>query len=162
MGNKVDRERHGPAHPQVDESGKRQHVQGSSHSDFSETTSTLDQEVSRMLADIESVRVHKRERLRNLDLFILDNSIRESTVGQLRSHTIENKKQIFQEVKRCGINSIIVASFSHMTRVDDHFCQWLKDEGEDFSKLFSFSEVTEGIRNGAYDTETVPISLRKN
>ena len=49
-----------------------------------------------------------------------------------------------------------------MTRVDDQFCQWLKDEKEDFSKLFSFSEVTEGLRNGSYDTETVPVSLRKN
>ena len=124
--------------------------------------SDIQQEVSRVQADIDSVRVQKRERLRDLDLFILDNSIRESTVGQLRSHTIENKKKIFQQVKRCGIHSLIVASFSHMTRVDDQFCQWLKDEGEDFSKLFSFSEVTEGLRNGAYDTETVPISLRKN
>lgn len=124
--------------------------------------SDIQQEVSRVQADIDAVRVQKRERLRDLDFFILDNSIRESTVGQLRSHTIENKKKIFQQVKRCGMHSIIVASFSHMTRVDDQFCQWLKDEGEDFNKLFSFSEVTEGLRNGAYDTETVPISLRKN
>ena len=118
--------------------------------------------ISRVQADIEAVRMRKRERLRDLDFFILDNSIRESTVGQLRSHTIENKKQIYQEVKKCGIRNLVVATFAHMTRVDDDFCQWLKDEGEDFSQLFSFSEVTEGLRNGVYDTEKVPISLIKN
>ena len=124
--------------------------------------SELQQEVVRMKSDIEKIRVQKRERLRNLDLFILDNSIRESTVGQLRSHTIENKKNIFKQIKRCGINNIIVASFAHLARVDDAFSQWLVDEKEDFSKFFSFSEVSEGLRDGAYDTETVPISLRKN
>ena len=124
--------------------------------------SDIAQAVTRMRAHIEAVRKQKRERLRDLDFFILDNSIRESTVGQLRSHTIENKKKIYQEVKKCGMHSILVASFAHMTRVDDEFSQWLKDEGEDFSKLFSFSEVTEGLKNGVYDTETVPISLIKN
>ena len=124
--------------------------------------SQIDQEVTRMRADIEKVRVQKRERLRDLDFFVLDNSIRESTVGQLRSHTIEDKKKIYELVKKCGMHSIIVASFEHMTSVDDDFCQWLKDQNEDFSKLYSFSEVTEGLRDGAYDTETVPISLQKN
>ena len=49
-----------------------------------------------------------------------------------------------------------------MTRVDDQFCQWLKDEGEDFSQLFSFSEVSAGIRSGKYDTDTLPVALKKN
>ena len=115
-----------------------------------------------MRSDIDKVAEQKRDQLTDLDFFILDNSIRESTVGQLRSHTIENKKAIFQQVKACGMHSIIVASFSHMTRVDDEFCQWLQDQGEDFDKLFSFSEVSEGLIDGVYDTETVPVSLRKN
>ena len=37
----------------------------------------------------------KRARLKDLDLIVLDNSIRESTVGQLRGHTLENKWNIF-------------------------------------------------------------------
>ena len=119
-------------------------------------------EVARMRTDIEKVRVQKRVRLQTMDFFVLDNSIRESTVGQLRSHTVENKKKIFEQVKKCGIKDIIVASFSHMTRVDDDFCQWLVDSGEDRSRLYSFSEVTEGLKDGAYDTEAVPVSLRKN
>ena len=124
--------------------------------------SQIDNEVSRMKEEINAVAVKKRNRLKNLDFFILDNSIRESTVGQLRSHTLENKLQIYEQVKVCGIKDIIVASFAHMTRVDDDFCQYLRDHGEDFSRLYSFSEVSEGIKDGVYDTETIPISLRKN
>ena len=119
--------------------------------------------VRKMRTDIDKVAEQKRDRLSELDLFILDNSIRESTVGQLRGHTIKNKKAIYEQVKRCGMHSIIVASFSQMARVDDEFCQWLKDQKENFDKLFSFSEVCGGkIIDGAYDTETVPIALEKN
>ena len=49
-----------------------------------------------------------------------------------------------------------------MTRVDDDFCQYLVDSGEDFTNLYSFSEVTKGLKNGRYDSESVPISLVKN
>ena len=119
-------------------------------------------EVSRMKQEINDVAVKKRNRLKELDFFVLDNSIRESTVGQLRSHTLENKIEIFKRVKACGFKDILVASFAHMTRVDDDFCKYLRDQGEDFSRLYSFSEVTEGIKDGVYDTESIPISLRKN
>ena len=40
----------------------------------------------------------KFEKLRNLDLFVLDNSIRESTVGALRGHTLQNKYDIYKQV----------------------------------------------------------------
>ena len=115
-----------------------------------------------MKNEIESVRAKRHERLKDLDLFILDNSIRESTVGQLRSHTLADKIQIYEQVKECGISDIIVASFTHLNGVDDDFCQYLVDKKEDLSKLYSFSEVTEGIVDGAYDTNTVPVALRKN
>ena len=81
----------------------------------------------------------------------------------MRSGIIERKKAIYQQVKDCGMHSIIVASFSHMERSDDVFCQWLRDQDEDFDKLFSFSDVCGGrIIDGAYDTETIPIALLKN
>ena len=122
----------------------------------------IDKEVREIKKHIDGVRVQKRERLKNLDFFVLDNSIRESTVGQLRSHTLQNKIDILKQVKKCGIKDIIVASFANMTRVDDDFVQYLKDQGEDFDNFYSFSEVSEGIKNGTYDTETIPVGLRKN
>ena len=42
--------------------------------------------------------LEKRKALRDIELFVLDNSLRESTVGQLRGHTVENKWKIYEEV----------------------------------------------------------------
>ena len=57
--------------------------------------------IHKMKTDIETVRIKKRQRLKDLDFIVIDNSIRESTVGQLRSHTLENKKAIYKQVKKC-------------------------------------------------------------
>lgn len=40
----------------------------------------------------------KRNVLKDMDLFVLDNSLRETTVGQLRGHTIDDKWKIYNEV----------------------------------------------------------------
>ena len=85
----------------------------------------------------------KYKELQDLDLFILDNSIRESTVGQTRGHTIDEKWKIYDEVKKCGFKNIIVASFSHMTRVDDEFCRQLTEKGEDLKNLFAFRKCSQ-------------------
>ena len=120
-------------------------------------------EVKKIKQHIEDVRVQKRERLKNLDFFCLDNSIRESTVGQLRSHTLQNKIDIYNEVKKCKMQDIIVASFHQLTRVDDDFVKYLKATNEDFSKFYSFSEVSEkGVVDGAYETKEIPSGLKKN
>ena len=53
----------------------------------------------------------KRKRLKDLDVIVLDNSIRESTVGQLRGHTLENKWKIFDEVVRIKTLKIVTSQF---------------------------------------------------
>ena len=104
----------------------------------------------------------KLETLKSLDCFVMDNSIRESTVGQLRGHTLENKLNIYEEVKKCGFKHVIVASFAHMTRVDDAFLEELVKRQEDMSTLYSFSDlVSRPVKNGVPDTKTIPIGLAK-
>ena len=103
----------------------------------------------------------KRRRLKELDLIVVDNSLRESTVGQLRGHTLENKWKIYNEVKKCGFKFIIVAAFSHMTRVDDTFFEQIVSKGEDVSNLFAFTEVTESVKDGIPDTKSTPVGLAK-
>jgi hypothetical protein len=44
--------------------------------------------------------LEKRKKLKHSELFVLDNSLRESTVGQLRGHTLENKWEIYHEVSK--------------------------------------------------------------
>jgi len=99
--------------------------------------------------------------LKNLDLFVLDNSLRETTVGQLRGHTIDNKWQIYNQVKKVGFKHRIVASFSHMTRLGDTFINQLHEKGEDFTYLWAFSEFIEKINNRIPDESKVPIGMLK-
>ena len=49
-----------------------------------------------MLSDLEyggekKAAATKRQVLKDLDLFVMDNSLRKSTVGQLKEHTLEGK-----------------------------------------------------------------------
>ena len=120
---------------------------------FSEEAKSVQDEVSRQKK--------RTDVLQNVDVFVLDNSIRESTVGQLRGHTLENKFKIFEEVKKCGIKHIVVAAFSHSPRVDDKFVKELLDRGEDMSCLYGFTEVSAGVENGGLDRDRIPEALKK-
>ena len=49
-----------------------------------------------------------------------------------------------------------------MTRLGDTFCRQLKEQGEDFSKFFAFTEFIESVDKDRYpDTATVPIGFKK-
>ena len=53
--------------------------------------------IRRMNKDVDE-ELDKRRVLSKMKLFVLDNSLRESTVGQLRGHTSENKWKIYVQV----------------------------------------------------------------
>ena len=125
--------------------------------------------------DVSKIKRTKQDVWKNLDFMCLDNSLRETTVGQLTGHTVENKKKIFQEIEKCGFTDIIVASFNSMTRVDDDFVKWLQEtqDKEAFSHFYSFSEITIGPNydeNGhctyKYNTgeneDDLPVGMKKN
>ena len=59
----------------------------------------------------------KQAILREKKLFVLDNSLRESTVGQIRGHTIENKWKIYEEVSAMIIESFEISSLNGMITV---------------------------------------------
>ena len=120
--------------------------------------------ISEVIAEADATlarQAEEQKRLRELDCFVLDNSLRESTVGALRGHTLENKWKIYEEVKRCGFKNVVVASFSHNTRVDDHFVRKLAETGEDMSTFYAFSEGWGSISNGEPDLVTLPVGLDK-
>ena len=100
----------------------------------------LIEEISESLSRSEK----RRRALRELDMFVLDNSLRESSVGQLRGHTLENKWAIMKEIEKCGFKHVIVAGFTPLPRVDDTFVKQLVEKGSDMSNYFAFSELGEG------------------
>jgi len=65
--------------------------------------------------------------------------------------------------KKVGFKHIIVASFSHMTRLGDTFIRQLKEKGEDFTKLYAFSEFLESVdpTTKVPDTNTIPTGCEK-
>ena len=71
--------------------------QTSDHSKMGEEKKHIQQQVKRMHDEIQHASEQKKN-LKHNELFILDNSLRESTVGQLRGHTIENKWKIYEQV----------------------------------------------------------------
>ena len=69
---------------------------------------------------------------------------------------------LYIQIKKVGYKNIIVASFSHMTRLGDTFIKQLHDKGEDFTNLWAFSEFLESVgKDKVPDTETIPIGMLK-
>ena len=66
----------------------------------------------------ESKAARKQEILREKKMFVLDNSLRESTVGQLRGHTIENKWKIYEQVSlKITYSYLITIKFNKIINV---------------------------------------------
>ena len=61
------------------------------------------EQINRMNEDLREPKEQLKQ-LKELDLFVLDNSLRESAVGQLRGHTVENKWKIYNEVSQSHLN----------------------------------------------------------
>lgn len=103
------------------------------------------------------------DRLRGMELFVLDNSLRETTVGAIRAHTMENKRAIYQEIKKCGFKHFLLESFNHQTRLGDQFIDELNAQGEDLSQAFCFSDLWETIVDKVPSSkeEHIPIGLLK-
>merc|ERR1711937_988146 len=105
----------------------------------------------------------RTNRLKNLDLLVLDNSMRETTVGQLRGHTLEDKMAIYDEVKKVGFEYLVVESFNHQTRLGDVFLQKLLERGEDTKGMVAFSDIVDSIGDDKVPNyKVLPIGLEKS
>lgn len=100
------------------------------------------------------------KRLKNMEVFVLDNSIRETTIATLHAHTVENKKAIYREVKKAGFQHYLISSFNSEPRLGELFIQQMQYEGEDLSNAFAFSEMFETIKDGI-PTDDIPIGMLK-
>ena len=103
----------------------------------------------------------KQDRLRSLKPFVLDNSIRESTVAQTRGHTPADKDDIFRALEGTGIAHIIVGSFDRsMARSEDLWLRRLRREDGQQHRFYVFSEMVEDVHDGFPD-HAIPHGLVK-
>ena len=110
--------------------------------------------------DLVDERNRKLEVLKNMQLFVIDNSLRETTVASIKAHTVESKRAIFEEVKKCGFKYYFVEAFNAETRMGDLFLEELIADKEDLSGAFAFCEMWERLEDGV-PLPDIPVSLQK-
>ena len=111
----------------------------------------------------------KRAYLRDMKVFVLDNSLRESTVAQPKGHTLDDKAKILEQIKSVGFTDIIVAAFGGKDdrRVDDAFCEKLDTYFSDSSSsisTYAFSEIWDTFladRDILYGEDYIPVGLQR-
>lgn len=75
------------------------------------------------------------------DFLILDNSLRETTVGTPRGHTLEEKHQIVEAIADTGLKEIILGSFGSKIAVDSQIAEYWGKLGKSFDNTWGFAEV---------------------
>ena len=115
------------------------------------------------MASLNCINHQKRKRLGEMKVFVLDNSLRESTVGQVVGHSLDDKFKILDEISKCGFHDQIVGAFSQQRRVDDAFCQKLAERGSTDARLYAFTEDSDKTVNGEmlFGQDHIPIGLKK-
>lgn len=84
------------------------------------------------------------------DFFILDNSLRETTVGAARGHTLQEKRDIVKSMAETGLEEVILGSFGSKIAVDSQIAQEWQRLGKTFDSSWGFSD---GYDLEAYDEE---------
>mmetsp|Transcript_22808 Transcript_22808/g.41063 ORF Transcript_22808/g.41063 Transcript_22808/m.41063 type:complete len:340 (-) Transcript_22808:16-1035(-) len=102
----------------------------------------------------------KMERLVSLRPFVLDNSIRETTVVQLRGHTVKTKSGILEALQETGIKHVILAAFSGLQRPEDVWLQKLGQRGLIPPDSYAFSEMVHDVVDGM-PTSDIPTGLSR-
>jgi hypothetical protein len=83
------------------------------------------------------------KRLREVDFFVLDNSLRETTVGAVRGHTLEDKKAIIRALSKTNLTEMVLGSFGASDNVDDLAAHWLNNSQwqHKLESMWGFSEL---------------------
>jgi hypothetical protein len=100
------------------------------------------------------------DRLRELKPFVLDNSLRESTVAQQRGHVKSDKYAILKAVEPTGLEQFIVAAFGELPRVEDEWMEELQRNGEMKPNFWAFTELRDTVVNGI-PLPDIPLGLKK-
>ena len=98
-----------------------------------------------LLADADQ----KLARLRAIDPYLIDISLRENPVGSGIGHTLEDKLRILPQLRAFGMRNIHLGSLDYPMpeehEVDDDFMAWLRDHEVDMNGCFAFTDT------GAFD-----------
>ncbi|MEL7039146.1 MAG: hypothetical protein AAFO04_26580 [Cyanobacteria bacterium J06592_8] len=90
--------------------------------------------------------------LQDLEIFVLDNSVRETTVGTARGHILEDKINILKAIAETELKEVILGTYGSNRNVDDQIPKHWIDLGGTLENMWGFSEAY-----SALDSYGVPI-----
>jgi hypothetical protein len=115
------------------------------HTRFEELMMEFDgaqKSVKTALSDPTAVQPLSSDSLQDVtDFFILDNSLRETSVGASRGHTLEEKRQIVSAMAETGLNEVILGSFGSKIAVDSQIAEQWRHLGKSFDSAWGFSDA---------------------
>lgn len=121
-----------------------------------------------MLRNVADEGKHFQSRmLAEKDIFVLDNSIQESTCADRQGHSIEDKNAILSAVKQTGISNFIVSSFGKLpSATEDAWAAHLQEKNDLYSVsggyCYGHSELFETVDEMQWPVSDIdPIGLVK-
>ncbi len=96
----------------------------------------------------------KIEKLRNIEPYLIDLSLRENPVGARVGQTLTDKLSILPKIREFGFKNILLGTLDYSMpdelEVDDDFMIYLRDHGIDMTGCFAFTAMGLSAPNGCF------------
>src|SRR5215831_9272647 len=96
---------------------------------------------SALLSDVRQ----KVERLRSVEPYLIDLSLRENVFGARVGQTLQDKLEILPRLREFGFRNILLGTLDYSMpeelEVDDDFMMYLRDHGIDTTGGFAFTDI---------------------
>jgi len=113
-----------------------------------------------LLADADQ----KLARLRAIEPWLIDISLRENPVGSGIGHTLADKLRILPQLRAFGMKNIHLGSLDYAMpdelEVDDDFMAWLRDHDVDMNGCFAFTDTGAFGADGAFQPSPSMLKLQ--
>lgn len=102
----------------------------------------------------------KLKRLSTMDVCVLDNSLRETAVAQIKGAVTEDKDKILDALRFTGIEEVIVGAFGDLRRPEDEWLQAKAENGKIEGNWWCFSEMYDAPEP-PFDSMPLPYALQR-
>ena len=124
------------------------------------TGTTCIQKAHAILRSVED----KIARLQSFEPYLIDLSLRENPFGSRVGMTLDQKKEIFPQLRAFGFQNILLGTLDYAhpeeLEVDDHFMMWLRDSGTDTTGGFAFTDI--GLVSGGTFSPSISMQRMKD
>lgn len=106
----------------------------------------------------------KLERLRDIEPFLIDLSLRENPVGARVGQTLQDKLDILPRLREFGFTNIVLGTLDYAQpdelEVDDDFMMYLRDHDIDMTGGFAFTDIGIAAADGSFTPSSSQTKLK--